>query len=500
MADVDSPKHSFHHDGRTWTFDPFGQIDGLVRARRARAQDGSTVLVKSIYPSVDGAESASFQELRRKLGRLNAENVVRVRGGGVEEGWHYLITDDVGGSSLSEWIDRYLRAGQFPSAGCIQWVFDDVCAGVQAAHRLGLVHRRVCPQAVKIAAQDDRHRVWLADSEVAPLVASASTSGVALSQDFIAPEQSVRPGEETPQTDVFSLAALFFSLRALRTRPDPTSALAWGEWVCAQGAALRRRVEELHGDLPPPVLDVLAGALAVDASARPVSGQKFRLNLRVALQESGAWRERPLHEPDPPTEAPLAVAPSPPLEARPMSAVGAAAVELALLPTSVAVVRPEEDFEQTLTDFAGEPSTARGATPWMNADSTIDMETRPPGWAPDSARISSLEALADETFIANVPPAWSASPDTTLASPPATLPPATLVSVTLPPPLASDPRPWGRGEERGPSATANPWPTSARTPPRTNESPRLGALWKVSMGVLVVLTVTWFLLLVMFHK
>ncbi len=283
------------HEGNVWTLDPEAVSHGLTGAFVARRDGAAPVLVKLVAPAEGGAEAPWFSALRAKLQSVASENVQRVAGGGVCDGQHCLVLEETPGHSLEEWIARYRHAGRAPSWAVVQWAFDALCAGVQAGHRAGLVHRRLGPRAVRVhPTRPGNYRVWVTDFELAPLVAAK------LPGALMAPEQFATPGRETARADVFSLAALFLEMLTLSPKPDPASDLPWAAWVSAHARDLRGALAKLRPDLPGPVLDVLAKALDASPDARPANAQGLRTQMRRAMNDAGVWRERPEDEPEPP--------------------------------------------------------------------------------------------------------------------------------------------------------------------------------------------------------
>ncbi|MCS7045855.1 MAG: protein kinase [Gemmataceae bacterium] len=140
-------------------------------------------------------------------------------------GWPYIVMELMEGSSLKDLVER---RGPLPPEEAIAKILD-VIEGLQAAHRLEIIHRDVKPSNCFLESDG---RVKVGDFGLAKsLVKEAhltKTGAFVGTPHFASPEQ-VRGENIQQQTDVYSVAATLFYL--LTGKPpfwgsDPTATLA----------------------------------------------------------------------------------------------------------------------------------------------------------------------------------------------------------------------------------------------------------------------------------
>ncbi len=159
---------------------------------------------------------ASKKALRRRfeteayaMARLDHPNVVRVYDVGQAGVLPYIAMELVEGGSLDAWVHQN---GRMPPRQAIRAVLQ-VCAGLEAAHARGIIHRDVKPQNVLV----DRKGVCkVTDFGIARLEdtdASHTREGASMgTAGFMAPEQRTDAATADARADVFSLGATIFAL------------------------------------------------------------------------------------------------------------------------------------------------------------------------------------------------------------------------------------------------------------------------------------------------
>lgn len=118
-------------------------------------------------------------------------------------------------------VMRWMRDGSLKEAllkGCYELeaaalLLDQVCAGLSAAHRAGVVHRDLKPGNILL---DEDGNAYLADFGIAKdtihLQDEVTQPGTLLgSPDYLAPEQA-RLEPVTPQTDIYSLGVVLYEM------------------------------------------------------------------------------------------------------------------------------------------------------------------------------------------------------------------------------------------------------------------------------------------------
>lgn len=184
-----------------------GGMGRVYRAVQPRLE--RIVALKVIRPDV--AAEPSFRERFEREARLAASvdhpNVVPVYEAGDEDGVLFVAMRWVAGPDLA----RLLRAeGPFEPDRALH-VVTQVAAGLEAAHRVGLVHRDVKPANVLT----EGGRIYLADFGLARSLAGGDaatiTAGFAGTVDYTAPEV-VDGSRADASADVYALGCMLFEL------------------------------------------------------------------------------------------------------------------------------------------------------------------------------------------------------------------------------------------------------------------------------------------------
>lgn len=152
--------------------------------------------------------AARFEREAQFASRIRHANVAIVHGVVEHGNRRCLKMEHVEGTT----VECILAARKKLSPDVALRMFGQICAGVQAAHDVGLVHRDIKPANVLIAARDGR--AVILDFGIAKSVeeASVTKAGVLLgSLDYMSPEQ-LSGIDVTARTDVYSLGVLLYEM------------------------------------------------------------------------------------------------------------------------------------------------------------------------------------------------------------------------------------------------------------------------------------------------
>jgi len=173
------------------------------------------------------------------LGRLQHPNVVRLLDlGTLPDGRLFLATELAQGMTLQEWLGKRGRVSPLE----VLSVLEPLCAALEAAHRLEIVHRDI--KASNIIVGDAEHwELKLLDFGIAKVL-QGEQGGPALTVrgqrvgtgSAMAPEQILGTAVD-PRTDIYALGILLFQLVTGRLPFSATSPLL---------------LEQLHLESPPP--------------------------------------------------------------------------------------------------------------------------------------------------------------------------------------------------------------------------------------------------------
>ncbi|MGY1747524.1 serine/threonine-protein kinase [Blastococcus sp. SYSU D00695] len=204
------------------------------------------------------------------------------------DGRPWLVMEHVPSSSLQQLVEEHGRL-PWPTVARIGL---DVLAGLEAAHRAGIVHRDVKPGNVLV---DPAGRAHLTDFGIATATGDSSltTTGTMIgSPSYMSPERAHgdRPG---PATDLWSLGATLYT--ALEGRP----AFARAEPM----ATLLAVVSEYPPPMPRagPLEALLRGLLTKDPAGRTTAAQaRPQLEAALAGAADPTWSPPPAPSAAPP--------------------------------------------------------------------------------------------------------------------------------------------------------------------------------------------------------
>ncbi len=269
-----------------------------------------TVAVKILaeHLSDDDKFVARFRREALAVAKLIHPNIVQVYDTGVDTGRHYIVMEYVEGKSAAQLLQTRGRLG---SDSAVE-IGIQSCAGLEYAHRQGIIHRDVKPGNLMVIggpAGRGRRRdssahepptgemtVKLTDFGIAR--ASAQTrltqvGSVVGTAAYLAPEQA-RGEEATPAADVYALGVVLYQLL--------TGRLPWEGSTLAELAIRRENERPLpptsyDPDVPETLSQAVLRSLEGEAGARYSSARE----LSRALQAGLAGRVPPEPEDEMPT-------------------------------------------------------------------------------------------------------------------------------------------------------------------------------------------------------
>jgi eukaryotic-like serine/threonine-protein kinase len=150
-----------------------------------------------------------FVREARLAARLSHPNVVRVYDAGEQDGRPYIVMECVEGESLAELL---LREGRL-NPDRVAELGAQACAGLEHAHRAGLVHRDVKPANLLLT---DDGTLKVADFGIAHAVGGTLVTEVGTvlgTAAYLSPEQALGEGV-TPASDLYSLGTCLYELLA----------------------------------------------------------------------------------------------------------------------------------------------------------------------------------------------------------------------------------------------------------------------------------------------
>src|SRR5512137_2530836 len=184
-------------------------------------RDRREVALKLLHPHL----ARSPEVVRRFLcegaiaGMIDHENVVRVLDHGGEDGSCFIAMELLEGEGL---FDRLRRVGELPPAEVVA-ILLQVCNGLEAAHRQGVVHRDLKPENVFLhGSRAARPVVKILDFGVAAGAhgEGGDTGLVVGTPEYLSPEQAFGKAADA-RSDVYSVGIMAW--RMLVGRPPFTA-------------------------------------------------------------------------------------------------------------------------------------------------------------------------------------------------------------------------------------------------------------------------------------
>ncbi|MBV8535975.1 MAG: protein kinase, partial [Alphaproteobacteria bacterium] len=242
------------------------------------AQDDARVVIK--IPSIDRRGDPAFMQRFRMeewvARRINSAHVLRARASSRKRNYAYLVTEFVDGQTLAQWMIDNPRPGLHK----VRDIIGQVAKGLQAFHRLEMLHQDLRPENVMIDVTGTAKIIDFGSTSIAGIDGEgtgADRSEIAGSIQYTAPEYFLGQGG-TQASDVFSLGVIAYQML--------TGRLPYGTDV----AKLRTRAElrklryapavDDYRELPGWIDAVLSKAVHPDPARRYGELSEFVFDLR----------------------------------------------------------------------------------------------------------------------------------------------------------------------------------------------------------------------------
>jgi serine/threonine protein kinase len=243
-----------------------------------------TVAVKILAEHLSDDERfvARFRREALAVAKLIHPNIVQVYDTGVDEGRHYIVMEYVEGRSGAQILQRQgsVEAETAAEVGI------QACAGLDYAHRRGIIHRDVKPGNLMIVGGPvggGEMTVKLTDFGIARAIEQTritQVGSVVGTAAYLAPEQ-VRGEEATPATDVYALGVVLYQFLTGRL-PYEGSSLA--ELAVRQQNEKPLPPSTYNSDVPAPLGAAVLRALEGDPNRRYASADELETGLRLGLE------------------------------------------------------------------------------------------------------------------------------------------------------------------------------------------------------------------------
>jgi eukaryotic-like serine/threonine-protein kinase len=243
-----------------------------------------TVAVKILAEHLSDDERfvARFRREALAVAKLIHPNIVQVYDTGVDEGRHYIVMEYVEGRSGAQILQR-----QGPVEPEIAGEIGiQACAGLDYAHRRGIIHRDVKPGNLMVVGGPvggGEMIVKLTDFGIARAIEQTritQVGSVVGTAAYLAPEQ-VRGEEATPATDVYALGVVLYQFLTGRL-PYEGSSLA--ELAVRQQNETPLPPDTYNSEVPETLGAAVLRALEGDPNRRYASADELAAGLRLGME------------------------------------------------------------------------------------------------------------------------------------------------------------------------------------------------------------------------
>jgi serine/threonine-protein kinase len=223
-----------------------------------------------------------FKREALAVARLIHPNIVQVYDTGVDDGRHYIVMEYVEGRSGAQILQR--QGPVEPKVAAEIGV--QACAGLDYAHRRGIIHRDVKPGNLMIVGGPvggGEMIVKLTDFGIARAIEQTritQVGSVVGTAAYLAPEQ-VRGEEATPATDVYALGVVLYQFLTGRL-PYEGSSLA--ELAVRQQNEKPLPPDTYNSEVPETLGAAVLRALEGNPSRRYGSAEELAAGLRLGLE------------------------------------------------------------------------------------------------------------------------------------------------------------------------------------------------------------------------
>lgn len=241
--------------------------------RAVDLKDGGDVAVKLLHADIDDADSGFRLRLIREahaMGKLEGTCAVKIRAlDQTSDGTLYLAMEYLEGVDFAAYLRRHEK--EVGPLGVVDMLnlLGPVANALDAAHKLGIIHRDVKPKNIFVCDDPSRGRVRLLDFGLArdlSVAAMTATNIVAGSPATMAPEVWMGKKDRDHRVDVYALGATTYRVLAGHYPFDPKQDML--ELLVQVTSGARPSLFAVRPDLPPEIDGWVTRSLTIDPRYR----------------------------------------------------------------------------------------------------------------------------------------------------------------------------------------------------------------------------------------
>ncbi|MEM6925572.1 MAG: serine/threonine-protein kinase [Myxococcota bacterium] len=149
-----------------------------------------------------------FEREAATMKTLSHDNIIAVYDAGIEAETVFMVMEYAEGGSVIDWVERH---GPMPPRMATTVVLE-LCAGIDAAHRQGVIHRDIKPQNLLVDRSGHCKVTDFGIAQVLEDTRMTMTGTVMGTMGYMAPEQNESAKHADERADVYSIAATYYTL------------------------------------------------------------------------------------------------------------------------------------------------------------------------------------------------------------------------------------------------------------------------------------------------
>ena len=235
------------------------------------------VAIKVLSPLLSH-DGDALERLKREVSaarRITHANVIRIHDISEINGLHFVSMEYFHGGNLKDYIKQ---RGALSTMQAFN-IASQICDGLDAAHRQGIIHRDLKSQNVIIDASNQIKIIDFGLAHTAQLEGLTATGLIMGTPEYMAPEQ-VAGKKVDERADIYSLGIILYELFTGRVPFTGDSAIAIG---FKQLKEEPQQPRELNPQIPPEIQRVILKALQKDAVMRYHSVADLKMDLQNAV-------------------------------------------------------------------------------------------------------------------------------------------------------------------------------------------------------------------------